>query len=94
MSHGQLGTESPIAESEQDSAEWTDTKNYVTETEQDSEHGTGLEHAQGLGGNMSNCNESNENNQESQDLNQDQGKKSNEWWDSEKKSQEQCDWDD
>ena len=50
----------------------------------------GLEHAQGLG--SSGCNESNKNNQEGQDLNQDQGKKSNEQWDSGKKSQEQCDW--
>ena len=61
LSHRQLGTESPVAESEQDS-----------------EHGTGLEHAQGLGRNASDCNKSNENYWESQDLNQDQGKKSNE----------------
>ena len=67
LSHGQLGIESPVAESEQDS-----------------ERSTGLEHAQGLGRNVSDCNESNENNRESQDLNQD----------SEKKSQEQCDWHD
>ena len=74
MSHGQLGTKSPVVESKQDS-----------------KCGMGLEYAQGLGRNVSDCNESSENNQESQDLNQDQIKKSNKQWDSERKSQEQCD---
>ena len=31
LSHGQLGTESPITEYEHDSAEWMDTKNYIME---------------------------------------------------------------
>ena len=47
---------------------------------------------EGLGGNMDGYNESSKNIREGQDLNQDLGKKSNEQWDSEKKSQEQCDW--
>ena len=74
LSHGQLVTESPVAE-----------------PEQDSKGGTGPEFTQGLGGDAKDYNESNKNNQEGQDLNQDLKKKSNEQWDSEKKSQEQHD---
>ena len=81
------GVEEPILSHDQLGIE-----SPVTESEQDLECSTGLEYAQGLSRNASDCNESSENNRESQDLNQDQRKKSNEWWDSEKKSQEQCDW--
>ena len=70
------------------------TKSSVTEPEQDSKGSTGPEHKEGLGENASGYNESNKNNREGQDSDQDSGKKSNEQWDSEKKFQEQCDWDD
>ena len=59
------------------------TESTVAEPEQDSEKYIRL------GGNAA---DSNRNNREDQDLNQDQGEKSNEQWDSEKKSREQCDW--
>jgi hypothetical protein len=70
------------------------TESSVTEPEQNLKSGTGPDVAQGLGGNAGEYNESSENNREGQDLNQDQERKSNEQWDSGKKSQEQCDWDD